>query len=406
MDAYMVRQPIMNREQKVQAYEIVYEQDGSSFYNSSDGRVANAIVSFFGYVNEQDILGGKDAFLTFTPSILMRELPILLDQEKLVIQVNSGTLRHPDAKKMLQQYIDKGFRLALMDFNYIKRDLENLYMFHILKIDFSNTEDGNIQSKIELAQRLGIKTCAYNVNSEELRTKAMSFDCDLYQGTSVGEVVRSTVSKADHLHSNFFRLTAAVSGAEPDFNEIAEIIALDVTLTFSLMRIVNSAHFALPNRITEVKQALTVLGLNQLRDWIYLLSFTPDGGLSDELIKTSFMRATFCRNMSSHIKNLPILPSEAYIMGMFSTLDVLLGVSIGDSVADLPINEAVKDALVSSEGICGDLLQLSIQYEKGNWKKVDSLSASLEVSTENISAAYMESLDYVKKTWETLSRSI
>ncbi len=94
---------------------------------------------------------------------------------------------------------------------------------------------------------------------------------------------------------------AAVTRPEPDMDEITQLISMDVTLTFSLLKLVNSAYFALPNKVQSIKQALLfILGLGQLKQWIYpFLSFAPDGGVSDELIKTSFLRGTFCQELSA-----------------------------------------------------------------------------------------------------------
>ena len=131
--------------------------------------------------------------------------------------------------------------------------------------------------------------------------------CDYLQGAYVAEPKKSKVHRFDHLQSNFFQLMVAVTKEEPDVEEITRIISRDVTLAFSLMKLVNSAYFALRNQVKSVQQALVVLGLGQLKQWIYLLSFREEsGGLQDELIQMSFLRANFCMELAKLVENLPI----------------------------------------------------------------------------------------------------
>lgn len=402
---YIMRQPILNQNQKVVAYEVVYRQDASACYNQQDEHIAQAIISFFHTSDEANLLNGKDAFLTFTPSFFMNETPFLFDKEKLVIQVIGSTLLHPNSRQKLLEYKKNGFTLVLLDFEFNRFFMDILPIFDILKIDFSSTDDRNIRSQIDLVKRLGLKVCAYHINDIHAKEKALAYQCDYYQGNSIAEIVRSTAPKIEHLQSNFFRLTSAISNPTPDFNEIAEIISLDITLTFSLLRIVNSAYFGLPNRIKDIKQALTILGINQLQHWIYLLSFSPDGGLADELIKTSFLRATLCQKLSRLIPELPLSSSEAYLLGMFSILDVLLEVPMSNVITPLPIDDAIKEALIEGTGICGDLLNLCVAYEVGNWTATDALIIALKLDATVIATHYIEALHYVNKTWGSLSNA-
>lgn len=404
MDTYIVRQPIMNREQKVEAYEAVYRQDSSTMYNQRDSRVADAIVSFFSSADGSQFLDGKEVFLTFTPNLLMQNVPHLFNEKKLIIQVADDVLVHPQAKEILRRYEEKGFRMALLDFEFNKRCLDILPMIDFMKVDFSDPNNSMVQTKLTIAREYGMKTIACNVNTGELRDKALELNFDYFQGKSVADIVRSKVRKVEHLKTNFFRLMAEISKSVPEFDEIARIVSMDVTLTFSLLRMVNSAYFALPNRIKDVKQALTILGLGQLRHWIYLLSFSSDGGIADELIKTSFLRATFCQELSQYVPGFPVKRSDAYLMGMFSILDVLLQVDITDAVRNLPIAEEIKDALVGNPGKCGSLLQLCIAYENGEWSRMGRLAEELQIPVNVIAQKYLETLEYVTETWDELTK--
>lgn len=403
METHIVRQPILDKNQKLAAYELVYYQDASTLYNQRDAHVANTIVAFFGGVDAGGFFEGKDCFLTFTPNLLMKDIPRIFDEKKLVIQIEENILINPDAKAILNRYKRDGYRIAALGFEFNKRYLDLMPDIDIIKVDFSDPNSENIGSLCTIAKTFGKKLAAYGINSPESKEMALSYKCDYIQGESVSEMITSKVHKLDHLQSNFFRLMAAITKEMPDFDEIAKIISVDVTLAFSLLKMVNSAYFALPNKISNVKQALTILGLGQLKQWIYLLSFSDEGGITDQLIKLSFLRAVFCQEISQFTDNSAISRQEAYLLGMFSTLGTLLEVPIESAVGELPLSEELKKGLSGEDGYCGQLLKLCYYYEKGSWGKVASIINELKLSEDVVKSKYMESVEYVNSIWSELS---
>ena len=180
----------------------------------------------------------------------------------------------------------------------------------------------------------------------------------------------------------------------------------DVSLTYSLLKLVNSAYFALRNRAKSVKQALVILGLGQLKQWIYLLSFKQDdGSMPDELIKISFLRATFSAELVGFASNMPISRSEAYLMGMFSTLGKLMRMPLNEVLVQLPVGDEIKDALLKQEGRAGLLYKLIMAYEKADWKAMSESAAELNIPQSIIAQKYFECVENVNTTWTSLTNS-
>ena len=405
MDAYIARQPIMNREEKVVAYEVLYNQDSSALYNQRDYRVANAIAQFFTQIDTSNFLDDKDAFLTFTPNLLMQNIPRIFVESKLVIQIEDNVLDHPVAQMIIQRYKKQGYRLALVDFEFNNKYFSVLNSISMLKIDFSDPDSEKISACVSVAKRFDKLVAAYNVNSPQAKQKAIELGCDYFQGASVADMISSRVAQIDHLESNFFRLMVSITKDEPDFREIASIIELDVTLTYSLLKMVNSSYFALADRVRDVRQALAILGLNQLKQWVYLLSFSSDGGgMSEELIKISFQRANFCQELGSLVKGFPLSRSESYLMGMFSTLGALLNVELDKVLEQLPISAHIKNGLIKHEGLAGDVYDLILCYEKGEWNKMNRFAERLEIPASLIAQKYFEIIELVNEMWNELMR--
>ena len=307
MDNCIARQPIIGKDGKIAAYELLYFQNSQTVDSPHDFHTAQAIVQFFNQLDESSFLDGRDAFLSFTPNLLMQNIPRVFDPHKLVIQVEDSVLVHPVARMMLQRYKKQGYRLSLSGFQFNSRYMNILSLIDILKINFEGISQKKLDTYLSVAKEFNLKLAAYHIDTPEARALAESNNFDYLQGTDVADISQSKAQKnPKHLQSNFFRLMAAATREEPDLEEIAELIGMDVTLTFSLLKMVNSAYFAIPNRVKDIKQALTILGLGQLRQWIYLLSFGGEGDFTDEIIKISFQRAVFCQALSQEIPDFPL----------------------------------------------------------------------------------------------------
>lgn len=180
---------------------------------------------------------------------------------------------------------------------------------------------------------------------------------------------------------------------------------MDATLTYKLLRIVNSAYFALRNRATDVHQAVTILGLGQLRQWIYLMGSSENGELDknqEEMLKLSFTRATFASELMKYAKNMPINRNEAYLMGMFSTLHFLIAAPLEEILSEVPISLDVKGALLYHEGRAGLLYDLILGYERADWPAINRLGEELGLPMDRLPGIYFQCLDEVNEIWRQL----
>jgi len=404
METSIVRQAIMDEQNNVVGYEVLYKEDDGSLYNRADTSAANAIESFLNDLDSEKFFGGKTAFITFTPNLLLKEIPKMFDEKKLVIQIEDNSIIHPLAQKSVYRYKRQGYKIAVKGFEFSPRYFAIFDVVDIIKIDFSKIiEKSTVSNIIEIAGKLNKTVIAYNVNTEEAYKDAKEMGVKLKQGAYVAESQTSKVRRLDHLQSNFFQLVVEITKPEPDIDKITTIISRDVTLAYSLIKLVNSAYFALRNRVKSVKQALIVLGLDQLKQWIYLLSFRPnDGNAPTELIKISFLRASMCSELQQFIPDMTITTAEAYLLGMFSTLGIILNVPLEKSLAELSISDDVKTALISGEGKAGALLNLVRCYEKADWRGVSSHAALLGIPNSLVSQKYLECIDYVNAIWDEL----
>jgi len=404
---YVVRQPIKDLQGKVLGYEIRYTGENAGYIGESgqDFIAADAIYNFLTQTTDKSFSGAQN-FMTFTVNLLMKNTPRLFRPEDLVIQVDDSVIIHPLAMRFVEKYAAEGYKVAVNEFRFLPRYVSNLDRFDYIKINFRTTSDSSMRNIIEMAHDMGKKCVATAIDTEELYQKAHMMEVDALEGRYVAESMFTTVHSSSYLHSNFFRLLVAVTKDEPEMEEIEQIIAMDATLTYSLLRIVNSAYFALRNRATDVHQAVTILGLNQLRQWIYLMGCTNEHGEMDgsqeEMLKLSFTRGTFASELHKYIKKLPITRNDAYLMGMFSTLHHLIAAPLEEILEDVPVAQAVKDALISHAGVCGQLYDLMLSYERADWTEINRLGEELGLPMDRLPTIYFQCLDEVNRIWQQI----
>ncbi len=408
---YIVRQPIKDAAGLIIGHEILYHGENMAFSSentasSSEFAAADTIYSFL-MQNTTKALKGTLNFMTFTTMLLMKKTPKLFDKNELVIQIDDSVIIHPLSMHFVKQFAKEGYQIAVNEFQFSPRYLELMDDIDYIKINCKTVTDENMHNTVEIAHSMNKKCIITNIDSEELYQKAAALGADAMQGSYVAAQLTTKAHSSAYIQSNFFRLMVEVTRDEPNVEEIEQMIGMDAGLTFGLLKMVNSAYFALRHRATTIRQAIMTLGLGQLKQWIYLLSASAAeskiDASSEEFLKKSFMRANFCSELMNHAKDMPISKSEAYLTGMFSTLNYLIDAPLEEILAEVPVSDEVKNALLNHEGRCGKLYDLVLSYEAANWEKINLLVEELGIPSNLITSVYFICMDNVNTLWEQLT---
>ena len=113
MQTNIVRQPILNNNKQILGYEILYEENAATVYGQGDAQAANVIEDFLLQLDSDKFLEGQVAYLTFTPNLLLKNIPKLFTPSKLVIQIEDSSIVHPLAQRVIYRYKKQGYKVAL-----------------------------------------------------------------------------------------------------------------------------------------------------------------------------------------------------------------------------------------------------------------------------------------------------
>ena len=410
---YIVRQPIRDAAGNTIGHEILYYGANQAFSSdsstsSAEFAAANTIYSFL-TENSPKVLKGTLNFMTFTTMLLMKKTPRLFDKSELVIQIDDSVIIHPLSMHFVDQYAKEGYKIAVNEFQFAPRYLALLDSIEYIKLNAKTATDVTIRNTVEVAHSMNKKCIISHIETAEQYQKALSLHADAVEGPYVAEKITTKVHSSAYLQSNFFRLMVALTRDEPDVEEIEQLISMDASLTYNLLKMANSVFFALRHRATTINQAIMTLGLGQLRQWVYLLSAASSGESNDpgteEFLKKSFMRAYFCSELMKHAENMPISRTEAYLMGMFSTLNYLVDAPLEEILEELPVADEVKAALVRGEGRCGMLYKLVLSYENADWDSINQLAEDLGIPNQLLTNIYFNCMENVALLWEQLTHA-
>ena len=408
MDRCVVRQAIKEKQSgKVIGYELVFQGGKDSMYNSSEATAADTISDFL-VANSAKIINDGLMFVTFTPSLLLRNTPKMFGQDKVIIQIEDTVIIHPLAMPLIKKYCEAGYKFAINDFQFSPKYFSMLDYASYIRINMTGYENNpqkqrTVLNIIEMAKGFGRQCIATEINTKEQYEAAMELDIDYLEGNYMANTMVSKVDKVEYMQGNFFQLVIAVSKDEPNFGEVEEIISRDAGLTYALLRLVNSAYFALRTRTASLRQALITLGIGQLRHWVYMLSFDQDRSEgSEEILKISFLRAKLASELVKRAPECKISSNDAYMMGMFSTLDYMVEAPLAELLEEIPVADEIKAALLEGTGPAGAVQNLVVAYEKAGWKASKTYADQLGISSAGLAQIYVDCAEEVNAIWHSL----
>ena len=405
MHKFVLKQPIKTIDNQLLGNELLFNVEKDAGMQNNDYNAADAISSFLTQ-NNTKIDRSALNFMTFTPNLLFKNMPKMFKADELVIQIEDAVIVHPLAQKMVQRYKEQGYRVAINDFQFLPRYFGFMEYTDFIKINVKEASESEADNMIRMAKGFHKLCIATNIDSQETYDFARKFHFDYLEGSYVSKAAIVKTNKIQYMQSNFYQLLVAVTRDLPDVDEIQGIIERDASLTYELLRLVNSVHFALRHRTASVKQAIMVLGIEQLKKWVYLLSFDrQENGSSEDLLKISFLRATFCAELLDFAQDMPINKSEAYLMGMLSALTLMVDATMEELLSEIPTEEVIRKALISQEGRCGRLCELVLCYESAQWDKIKECAEDLGIPTDAIAQVYMDCEEEANSIWRELTQS-
>jgi EAL and modified HD-GYP domain-containing signal transduction protein len=399
-EIFIGRQPILNSDQKLFAYELLFRssaQTGVAGVTDGVQATSRLVINTFNNFGVERVLGDKKAFINVSAPLLESDLLELLPADKVVLEILEDVPPTAEAVSRCQALKARGYQFALDDFIY-KCELEPfLSVASFIKFDLRALGIRGLSEQLRLLRGRSISFLAEKVETRGEFDSCRALLINYYQGYYFAKPETLRMKRMDPSTQQVMHLFSLVSAnAEPQI--IDANFRQNVALSYNLLRYINSVGFGLVHKVDTIKHALVVLGYAKLARWLTLLMFSSSGSnpAPQALFRTALIRARLTELLGK-IRLPAAEHDQLFMCGMFSLLDAMLDTPLAELLKNLSLPEKVSSALLSGQGPYAPYLALSRACEEGDPARLQSLAAPLGLDLDDLSHLQIEAMGWAEE---------
>ena len=387
---FIARQAIYNDQNTVMGYELLYRKNEINRAIFSDGNQASCetIINSFMHVGIDNLTGSALAFINLPYDFIVNEKLTPMFENQCVLEVLEDIQATDEIINGIKRLKKQGYRIALDDFIF-KEDLVPLIeMADFIKIEVNNKNADEIKQQLDLLKSYDAEIIAEKVETIEIHNTCILLGFKYMQGYYFSH---PQIVKQKNVPTNktvALNLIQQLQEPDVDYDKLEVILSQDVALSYKLLRYINSAAFPLRREIDSLKDAVVLLGINNVKSWVSLLLMSKIvNDQPEELIVTAMVRAKMCELLAEKIN--PEIKPQMFIIGLFSILDVLMETPMIDLLDTIILSGSIKMALLDRFGEHGEIYNMVLLHESQQW---EDLIKTTDMDPEIFTVAYIESV--------------
>lgn len=374
-EAFVARQPIFDRQMRVYGYELLYraepEDQWAAIQDAGEAATSTVLVNWATGVGMEQLTGGRMAFVNVSRAFLFDLEHVAPAPFTVALEIPAVVQNEPELVSVVQELAAAGYSIALDDFQLDTVTPELLEAADLVKVDVLAERERPLEELVEEVRGYPVQLLAEKVENAETLERCKELGFHFFQGFffTRPQTVAHRDLPADRVQ--LIRLLGRLQDPEATLDELAEVVAHDVYLSYRLLRLVNSPFFPTRVEVDSIHRAVSLLGLESLRTYVSWLAMTRIDDKPSELTKTLMVRARLCALLAEAMGRMDFL--AAFTVGLFSGLDALTDLPLEEALEPLPLSEAVRDALLQRSGPLGDILSAVVKYEQGDWSAPETV---------------------------------
>jgi c-di-GMP phosphodiesterase len=394
--AMVARQPVYDAGMAVVAYELLYRESASALKAMvTDARratlrvISNAALE----IGLDRLAAGVPVHISFPRELLTNGDNLLpVHPERVVVQVHDDVPATRDVIDALRDMRARGHKIAIGDFSSRQSDRALMCVADIVKVALSREQGADLDRTVQELKSHGLQLIAEEVETIEQFERCMQLGFDAFQGGFLQHPETFRAVRVPSSKIGVLRLLTELSKDDASIEDIERLVAQDMSISYRVLRCINSSFYNLPRKVDSIRQAIVILGLDPLRQLCSLVALQGFDDRPPNLLVVAMARARMCEQLGRLIGAADTGPF--FISGLFSMLNVLTGVPIKQLVDELPLAPSIVGALVGEEGELGAALHCVRAYERGRWRDVNFCGLPPNV----IRAAYVDSVFWAEET--------
>lgn len=365
---FLARQPILDRDQGLVAYELLFRRADAGAASVIDDLAATAsVIEHATELGMENVIGESLGFFNIDKSVLMSDFVQFLPRGKVVLEILETVKVTEEVVARVTELRNAGYTFALDDVIGESDDVRQLLpLVDIIKVDIADMHPATLaqlSARFRLARK---KLLAEKVENIEEYQRCLNLGFDYFQGYYFAKPAVLSGRKLSPSQLALVQLMAQLN-SDAENTEIEHTIKRDASLGITLLRMANSPALGTGHRITSLGQALMVLGRRQLQRWLQILLYaepTKSTGTLSPLLVLATTRGKLLELMADKLapgnRNMADI---AFTVGIMSLMDALFASSMEKILEQIPVDDAVSEALLNRTGIYGEMLKLAEYME-------------------------------------------
>ncbi|MBV1951206.1 MAG: HDOD domain-containing protein [Cycloclasticus sp.] len=383
------RQPILDDELQLYAYEFLYRPSITTTARTHSS-TSEVLVSSIIDLGLEKASNNNPAFINMSYQDIMSEHIEALPADKLILELLEDITPDDALVARVKDLSDKGFRFALDDFVYSPDWDPLIDLVGIIKLDLTISSFEENKTLINKLSSRNIVFLAEKVETHSDYQAYKDIGCTLFQGYFFcrPETLKGIALSANSLSKT--KLLSIINQATISFDELEETIEKDPSLTYLLLKYLNSAQFSFATKIDSIKQAIVILGLNNIKKWSTLVTLRNISSKPSELVRQALIRARLAELLAINSKQSN--SSGFFLTGLLSVLDALLDTPLKTIIQSMPLDADISLALLEHKGPMGKALHSISLYD----------SEQEEEAGQNVSAYYLEACQWADQVMSAM----
>ncbi|MBJ7313864.1 EAL and HDOD domain-containing protein [Rugamonas sp. CCM 8940] len=393
---FLVREPLLDPQQRVLGYELSW-QDGAP--GVAAPAALEALVGFVaGRVNHPDdgwLLRDKTLFLQAVPAMLSTDALHNMPPEHTVLSIQTATLADPATLAAVRALRAGGVGILLRQADLAKLGKGLAGVASHVEVRFTGADLAAQARNYAALKQAAVRMVGRPVGNWADFDVCAALGLDAFVGKLHLTPRPGSVAKGMNPAQTIILQLMQMVRQNADVAQIEAVLKRDATLSYKLLRFINSAGFGAGREVQSLRQALALLGYSPLYRWLTLLLATASSnGYSPVLLETAVVRG----RLAELLGQAALGKSEAeniFVAGMFSLLDRLLGMPMEQVLESIQLADDVVAALLTRGGKYGPYLALAEACEL-NSSLVAALAHSLGLSPQDVNQAHLSALAWAQ----------
>ena len=378
---YLGRQPILDRNGALNAYELLFRGGAHNRADVDDDALATAQVMTraIGQLGVPAVLGRHYGYVNISRELLFDDIVHLLPPSRFVLEVLEHVSFDAAVLERLAQLRRAGYRIAFDDVSEITENLLRALPYaDIVKVDLLQTERAALPGLVAHLAAHGKTLIAEKVETGEDFELASSLGFELFQGYFFA---RPQVLRAPHVRASRLALVRLLALVANDVGtaELERELRSHPAVVVQLLRLVNSSAYSPGRPIASLREAVLAAGTRQIARWAQLLLYASGRDLpwgSDPLVQLAGTRSHFMELAARSLKPQdPEFADAAFMTGIFSLVHVLVGSTPEHTLDRLGLAREIVEAVDGQRGELGTLLRIATEAERGDHDSAQRLAS-------------------------------